>query len=77
MAESLQKGLTGLVQGKKVLLARATIARDVIPVALQQAGAEVDVVDAYRNVLPVQAPELLRRALRVECTQRRSPVHRV
>ena len=62
-AESLKKGLTGLVQGKKVLLARATIARDVIPVSLQQAGAEVDVVDAYRNVLPVQAPELLRQGL--------------
>jgi len=63
VAESLKKGLTGLVQGKKVLLARATIARDVIPVSLQQAGAEVDVVDAYRNVLPVQAPELLRQGL--------------
>jgi uroporphyrinogen-III synthase/uroporphyrinogen III methyltransferase/synthase len=63
VAESLQKGLTGLVHGKKILLARATIARDVIPVSLQQAGAEVEVVDAYRNELPVQAPELLREGL--------------
>ncbi len=63
VAESLQKGLTGLVHGKKILLARATIARDVIPVALQQAGAEVDVVDAYRNELPAEAPEMLRQAL--------------
>jgi uroporphyrinogen-III synthase len=63
VAESLQKGLTGLVNGKKILLARATIARDVIPVALQQAGAEVDVVDAYRNELPAEAPELLRQGL--------------
>ena len=52
-----------LSYGKKILLARATIARDVIPVSLQQAGAEVEVVDAYRNELPVQAPELLRQGL--------------
>ena len=39
VAESLEKGLTGLVRGKKVLLARAAIARDVIPVALVRAGA--------------------------------------
>ncbi len=63
VAESLQRGLTGLVSGKKVLLARATIARDVIPVSLQQAGAEVDVVDAYRNEMPAEAPELLRQGL--------------
>ncbi len=63
VAESLQKGLTGLVHGKKILLARAAIARDVIPVSLQQAGAEVEVVDAYRNELPAQAPELLRQAV--------------
>jgi uroporphyrinogen-III synthase len=63
VAESLEKGLTGLVRGKKILLARAAIARDVIPVALEQAGAEVDVVDAYRNEMPKQAPELLRIAL--------------
>ena len=35
--------------GARVLLARAAIARDVIPDALRQAGAQVDVVDAYRN----------------------------
>jgi uroporphyrinogen-III synthase len=63
VAESLQKGLTGLVSGKKVLLARASIARDVIPVSLRRAGAEVDVVDAYRNVLPAETPERLRQAL--------------
>ena len=45
------------------MLARAAIARDVIPDALRQAGAEVDVVDAYRNVMPEDAPEQLRQAL--------------
>ena len=52
-----------LVIGKSVLLARAEIARDVIPDALRSAGAAVDVVDAYRNVLPQSAPALLRTAL--------------
>jgi uroporphyrinogen-III synthase/uroporphyrinogen III methyltransferase/synthase len=51
------------VAGKKILLARAEIARDVIPDALRAAGATVDVVDAYRNVMPAAAPELLRKAL--------------
>jgi uroporphyrinogen-III synthase len=39
------------------------VARDVIPEALRAVGAEVEVVEAYRNVLPEAAPELLRRAL--------------
>ncbi len=63
VAESLQMGLTSLVRGKRVLLARATIARDVVPVALRRAGAVVEMVDAYRNVMPEGAPEDLRRAL--------------
>jgi len=63
VAESLVKGLTSLVSGRRVLLARAEIARDVIPAVLRQAGAEVMVVDAYRNVMPADAPERLRIAL--------------
>jgi uroporphyrinogen-III synthase/uroporphyrinogen III methyltransferase/synthase len=63
VAESLLKELTGQVSGKRVLLARAAVARDVIPDALRNAGADVDVVDAYRNVMPERAPEQLRRAL--------------
>jgi uroporphyrinogen-III synthase len=35
----------------------------VIPDALREAGAEVQVVDAYRNALPEAAPEQLRAAL--------------
>jgi uroporphyrinogen-III synthase len=35
----------------------------VIPDALRSAGAAVDVVDAYRNVLPKAAPAQLRSAL--------------
>jgi uroporphyrinogen III methyltransferase / synthase len=41
--------------GKKVLLPRAAVARDVIPVELAKLGAQVDVVEAYRNVVPANA----------------------
>lgn len=40
------------LRGKRVLIPRAAVARDVIPVELQKLGAEVDVVEAYRNVVP-------------------------
>jgi uroporphyrinogen-III synthase/uroporphyrinogen III methyltransferase/synthase len=63
IAESLVESLREQVAGKRVLLARAAIARDVIPDALRAAGAEVDVVDAYQNVLPETAPEQLRQAV--------------
>lgn len=63
VAESLIDPLQDEIRGKLVLLARAEVARDVIPDALRAAGAAVDVVDAYRNVIPDSAPALLRRAL--------------
>jgi uroporphyrinogen-III synthase len=63
VAESLLKGLAGQLAGKRILLARAAVARDIIPDALRQQGATVDVVEAYRNGVPADAPELLRRAL--------------
>ena len=63
VAESLVKVLQQKTAGMSVLLARAAVARDVIPNALREAGAMVDVVDAYRNALPESAPEKLRQAL--------------
>jgi uroporphyrinogen-III synthase/uroporphyrinogen III methyltransferase/synthase len=63
VAESLVESLKGQATGKKILLARAAIARDIIPDALREAGATVDAVDAYRNVMPEAAPALLRAAL--------------
>ena len=63
VAESLNESLAGQVTGKRVLLARAMLARDVIPDALRAAGAMVDVVDAYQNRTPPNAPAELRRAL--------------
>jgi uroporphyrinogen-III synthase/uroporphyrinogen III methyltransferase/synthase len=68
VAENLVEGLLQTLQnrpsGQRILLARAAVARDVIPDALRSAGAAVDVVDAYRNVLPKAAPEQLRNAVR-------------
>ena len=63
VAESLVGALSTKAAGARVLLARAAIARDVIPDALRASGATVDVVDAYRNVMPEAAPAQLRAAL--------------
>ena len=64
VAEGLLASLGVQTAGKRVLLARAAITRDVIPDTLRASGASVDVVDAYRNVLPASAPEQLREALK-------------
>ena len=40
------------LQGKRVLLPRAAVARDLVPVELARRGARIDVVDAYRTVPP-------------------------
>ncbi len=45
--------------GGRVLLARAEVARDVLPDGLRAAGWEVDVVVAYRNVEPDVDPDVL------------------
>ena len=64
VAESLVSQMKDQITGKRILLARAAIARDVIPDALRKSGAAIiDVVDAYRNVLPEDAPRQLRAAL--------------
>lgn len=63
VAESLVAALAGQIAGRRVLLARAAIARDVIPNAFREAGAEIDVVDAYQNAVPATAPGQLRAAL--------------
>jgi len=52
VAESVVRALRQRVNGKRVLLVRAKIARDVIPRELRAAGAEVDVVEAYETVVP-------------------------
>jgi uroporphyrinogen III methyltransferase/synthase len=51
VAESLVESLAGVeVEGRRVLIARATEARDVLPDALRERGGEVDVVALYETV---------------------------
>lgn len=63
VAESLIESLADLVPGKRILIARAAIARDIIPDFLRATGAVVDVVEAYQNAIPKNAPDQLRAAL--------------
>lgn len=63
VAESVVKSLKRQVKGKRVLLVRAKVARDVIPRELRKAGAHVDVVEAYETVVPQSSRRRLRAAL--------------
>jgi len=56
VAESLIDALSSDdVAGKRILLPRAAVARDLVPVELTRRGAIVDVVEAYRTVVPEDA----------------------
>jgi uroporphyrinogen III methyltransferase/synthase len=58
VAESLVATFAGQdLNGRRILLPRAAVARDLIPVELARLGAAVDVVEAYRNVPPAGAAE--------------------
>jgi uroporphyrinogen-III synthase len=61
VAEAVVAALSGRVQGKRVLLVRAAVAREVIPRELERAGAEVTTVAAYRTTVPRAAGEKLRK----------------
>lgn len=63
VAEAVVKSLRRRVAGKRVLLARASVARDVIPRELQKLGAKVDVVEAYETVIPKSSCARLRLVL--------------
>jgi uroporphyrinogen III methyltransferase/synthase len=53
-AEAVAESLAAFpVAGRRILIPRAAVARDVLPRALEARGARVDVVEAYRTVLPV------------------------
>jgi len=51
------------LNGKRILLPRAAVARDLAPVALRERGAVVDVVEAYRTGVPGDAAPRLQTAL--------------
>lgn len=59
VAEAVVDALRAEMKGKKVLLVRAKVARDVIPRELRALGAEVEVAEAYETVVPANAPKRL------------------
>ena len=61
VAESLAEAMRGRAAGCRVLLVRAQVARDVLPESLAAAGAVVEMVEAYRNIVPAESITEIRR----------------
>lgn len=60
VAEGLLKAFAAHeLSGKRILLPRAAVARDLVPAELARRGASVDVVEAYRTVIPQNAGALV------------------
>ena len=58
VAESLVAAFTEEnLNGRRILLPRAAVARDVVPHELENRGASVDVVEAYRTIAPADLVE--------------------
>ena len=64
VAEAVVAMLKEKVVGRRVLLARAAVARDVIPEQLRQCGADIHVVEAYRTVIPNDSDRAAARVIR-------------
>jgi uroporphyrinogen-III synthase len=64
VAESVVRSMHSRVMGKRVLLARARVARDIIPRELRKLGAHVDVVEAYETIIPQSSRRRLKAALK-------------
>jgi len=58
IAESLLHAMPERLEGERVLIPRAAIARDVLPVGLRDRGAMVDAVEAYRTEAPEDLPAM-------------------
>jgi uroporphyrinogen-III synthase len=61
VAEAVVEALTDKTQAKRVLLVRAKVARDVLPIELRKSGAKVDVAEAYETHVPKGAKAKLNR----------------
>jgi uroporphyrinogen-III synthase len=61
VAESVVESLRGRTEGNRALLARAKVARDVLPNELKKAGVLLDVVEAYETVIPAAAQSKLQK----------------
>ena len=66
IAESVVRELAPSAKGKQMLLARAAVARDLLPDALRTAGASVEIVDAYRTVLAENSRPVLEKVFAPE-----------
>ena len=63
-AEGLVESLKGKVmKGARVLVARAKVARDVLPEELRKQGARVDVVETYQTTIPKASSSQLQQIL--------------
>jgi len=63
-AEAVLEGLAGVkMKGKRVLLPRAKEAREILSAELKKRGAKVDVVEAYRTVVPTKRRDQLKKML--------------
>jgi uroporphyrinogen III methyltransferase/synthase len=64
VAESLVEAFTEEhLSGRRILLPRAAVARDVVPRELERRGASVEVVEAYHAVAPADLAERMAEAL--------------
>jgi uroporphyrinogen-III synthase len=61
IAESVVEALSGKTEGKRVLLARAKVARDILPSELRKAGVLLEVVEAYETMVPAAAQAKLKK----------------
>lgn len=61
VAEAVVEALKDKTKGKRVLLVRAKVARDVLPTELRKSGAKVDVAEAYETHVPKGAKAKLNR----------------
>jgi uroporphyrinogen-III synthase len=61
VAEAVFEALRGKTAGKRVLLVRAKVARDILPIELTKNGAKVDVAEAYETYVPKGAKAKLNR----------------
>ncbi|HDM75933.1 MAG TPA: uroporphyrinogen-III C-methyltransferase [Deltaproteobacteria bacterium] len=63
-AEAIVEGLgKENISGKRILLPRAAVAREILPQKLKELGAIIDVVEAYRTVLPEEIDKDVKEAV--------------
>jgi uroporphyrinogen III methyltransferase/synthase len=64
VAEAILRGFErSMLKGKRILLARAKEARDILPEGLRKMGTQVDVVETYRTVKPKGGSKRLKELL--------------